>query len=87
MLRLATLPSIKTIEQYDFGFESGAPKTPIQQLATLAFIERAENIVLLGSSGVGKTHLGIAYALKATQAGIKTRFISVADLMLQLGTA
>jgi len=87
MLRLATLPSIKTIEQYDFAFASGAPKAQIQQLSTLAFIERAENIVLLGPSGVGKTHLGIAYALKATQAGIKTRFISAADLMLQLGTA
>jgi DNA replication protein DnaC len=42
---------------------------------------------LLCHSGVGKTHLGIAYDLKATQAGIKTRFISAADLMLQLVTA
>ena len=38
MLRLATLPSIKTIEQYDFAFASGAPKAQIQQLSTLAFI-------------------------------------------------
>jgi DNA replication protein DnaC len=57
------------------------------ELGGLAFIERAENVVLLGPSGVGKTHIGNALALKATQAGIKTRFITAADLMLQLGLA
>lgn len=87
MLKLATLPSLKTLEQYDFSYASGAPRSQIMELASLAFIERAENIVLLGPSGVGKTHLACAYAYKATQAGIKTRFISAADMMLQLATA
>jgi DNA replication protein DnaC len=87
LLKLATLPSVKTIEQYDFSHASGAPRGQILELASLAFIERAENVVLLGPSGVGKTHLASAYAFKATQAGIKTRFISAADLMLQLATA
>jgi hypothetical protein len=54
--KLAALPSIKTLEQYDFGFASGAPRAQIQELASLAFIERAENVVLVGPSGVGKTH-------------------------------
>lgn len=87
LLKLATLPAIKTLETYDFAYASGAPKKQIGELASLAFIERAENIVLLGPSGVGKTHLASALALKATQAGIKTRFISAADLMMQLATA
>jgi DNA replication protein DnaC len=43
--------------------------------------------VLLGPSGVGKTHLAIALGYKATQSGIKTRFVSAADLMLQLTAA
>ena len=71
----------------DFGFASGAPRAQIQELGTLAFIERAENIVFLGPSGVGKSHLAQALAYRAVMAGIKTRFITAADLMLQLATA
>ncbi|MDA5092441.1 ATP-binding protein, partial [Klebsiella quasipneumoniae subsp. quasipneumoniae] len=43
--------------------------------------------VLIGPSGIGKTHLAIALGYKAAQAGVKTRFITAADLMLQLSTA
>jgi DNA replication protein DnaC len=56
LLKLATLPAVKTLEQYDFGFASGAPRSQIQELAGLAFVERTENVVMLGPSGVGKTH-------------------------------
>ena len=87
LTRTAGFPSIKTLEQYDFEFASGAPKALLTELATLAFIERAENVVLLGASGVGKTHLAVALGYKATQSGIKTRFVSAADLMLQLTKA
>ncbi len=87
LLRLATLPAIKTLEEFDFGFAVGAPKAQITELATLTFIERAENVVLLGPSGVGKTHIAMALAYRAIMAGIKTRFITAADLMLQLAAA
>ena len=87
LLKLATLPLVKTLEQYDFSFASGAPRSQLQELASLAFIERSENIVMLGPSGVGKTHLAIALAYRALMAGIKTRFITAADLMLQLQAA
>ncbi|HAJ1615672.1 TPA: ATP-binding protein, partial [Escherichia coli] len=53
----------------------------------LSFIERNENIVLLGPSGVGKTHLAIAMGYEAVRAGIKVRFTTAADLLLQLSTA
>lgn len=87
LLNLATLPTIKTLEQYDFAFATGAPRAQVQELASLTFIERAENVVLLGPSGVGKSHLAVALAYRAVMAGIKTRFITAADLMLQLATA
>jgi DNA replication protein DnaC len=87
LLKLATLPTVKTLEQFDFGFASGAPRAQIQELAALSFIERAENIVLLGPSGVGKSHVAIALAYRAVMAGIKTRFITAADLMMQLAIA
>lgn len=87
LLKLATLPTVKTLEQFDFAFASGAPRAQIQELAALTFIERAENIVLLGPSGVGKSHVAVALAYKAVMARIKTRFISAADLMMQLATA
>ena len=87
LLKLATLPTIKTLEQFDFASASGAPRAQIQELGALAFIPRAENIVLLGPSGVGKSHIATALAYRAVMAGIKTRFITAADLMLQLATA
>lgn len=87
LLKMACLPRVKTLDDYDFGFASGAPRQQIQQLASLTFIERAENVVLLGPSGVGKTHIASALAYQATQAGIKTRFVTAADLMIQLATA
>jgi DNA replication protein DnaC len=87
LTRTAGFPVIKTLEQYDFKFGTGTPKAQITELASLAFVERSENVVLLGPSGVGKTHLAIALGYRAAQAGIKTRFVTAADLMLQLATS
>ena len=67
--RVAGFPAIKTLDQYDFNFATGAPRKQIMELASLAFIERAENVVFLGPSGVGKTHLAIALGYLATQKG------------------
>ena len=87
LLRLAGLPAIKTIEQFDWNHAGGAPKAQILELSNLVFIGRAENVVLLGPSGVGKTHIALALAYRAVMAGHKVRFLSAADLMLQLSAA
>ena len=65
LTRTAGFPALKTLETYDFTFATGAPHSQIQELASLGFVERAENIVLLGPSGTGKTHLAIAFGLIA----------------------
>lgn len=87
LTKLAGFPIVKTLESYDFKFAAGAPKKTVQTLKSLAFVERHENVIFLGPSGVGKTHLAIALGYLATQSGIKVRFISAADMVLQLEKA
>lgn len=87
LAKLAGFPAIKTLDDYDFKFAVGTPKKLIQELSSLSFIERNENIVLVGPSGVGKTHLAIALGYLATQRLVKTRFVAASDLMLQLSAA
>ena len=87
LMRLATMPSLKTLEQFDWAQAGGAPKAQIVELGHLAFVERAENVVMLGPSGVGKTHIALALCQRAVMAGHKARFITAADLMMQLAAA
>lgn len=87
LTQMAGFPAIKTLEDYTFDLCASAHQHRIHELASLAFIERTENIIFLGPSGVGKTHLAIALGYLATQAGIKTRFTTAADLLLRLATA
>lgn len=87
LMRLATMPAIKTLEQFDWAQAGGTPKAQIVELGHLAFVERAENVVMLGPSGVGKTHIALALCQRAVMAGHKARFITAADLMMQLAAA
>ena len=85
--RMAGFPVFKSLEEFDFNFAHGASKKSIMELSSMSFVERAENVVLLGASGLGKTHLAIALGWQATQMGIKTRFITAADLIVALSAA
>ena len=80
-------PALKTLGAYDFTFATGAPHSQIQELASLGFVERAENIVLLDPSGTGKTHLAIAFGLIAAQKSWKVRFTTAADLVIAMEAA
>ena len=87
LTRLAGFPTIKTLDNFDFMFAQGVNKKQIMELSNLSFIDKTENIVFLGPSGVGKTHLAIALGYLAAQSGIRTRFITAADLAIALDTA
>lgn len=87
LTKLAGFPAIKTLDDFDYAFAGSIKRSVIEELKSLSFVERCENVILLGPSGVGKTHIAIALGYLATQAGIKTRFITAVDLMLQLDAA
>ncbi len=73
-LKQARLPWVKTLEQFDFTFQPGIDRKVVRELAGLAFVERSENVILLGPPGVGKTHLAIALGVKAVDAGHRVLF-------------
>lgn len=86
ILKAAKFPKIKPLESFDFA-SSNVNKIQVQELATLRFIENQENVLLLGPSGVGKTHLACSLGYIAAWRRIKVKFITAADLILQLEVA
>lgn len=86
-VKFAGFGRIRTIDEFDFELVSGVTREQMLELSTTTFIERNENIVFIGPSGTGKTHLAKAIGYKAIEHKYKTRFISANDLMLQLSTA
>ena len=83
-LRQARFPWIKTLDQFDFAFQPSIDRKVVRELAGLAFVERAGNVVLLGPPGVGKTHLGVALGVKAVEAGFSVLFLTLETLMTRL---
>jgi DNA replication protein DnaC len=83
-LKWARLPWVRTLEQFDFGFQPSIDRKVIRELATTAFVERAENVVFLGPPGVGKTHLAVSLAVKAAEAGYRVFFVTLETLMARL---
>jgi DNA replication protein DnaC len=83
-LREARFADIKTLEQIDWTAMEGVSKKTILELATCAFIEKTEDIVIAGPIGTGKSHLGIALGVEATKRRFRVQFVKAADLVRQL---
>jgi len=86
-LKFARFPWIKTLEQFDFEFQPSIDRKIVRELAGTSFVERAENVVLLGPPGVGKTHLAVALGVKAVEAGYSVLFLTLETLMARLNRA
>jgi DNA replication protein DnaC len=83
----ARLPMLRTLESFDFSFQPSLSPTRVRELAELSFLERAENILLVGQPGVGKTHLALALALRVCQARKRVLFFQAMDLLDDLMAA
>lgn len=86
-IRRARFPFMKEIAEYDFTAVENIPKTTILELAQGGYMGRAENLILVGNPGLGKTHLGIGLALAACRQGKHVRFYKAAALMNDLQMA
>ena len=84
LLRQARFPDVKTLEQLDWEALQGIERPQLAQLATCGYLERAEDVVIAGPIGTGKTHLAIALGVEAARRRHRVAFIRAADLVREL---
>lgn len=80
-VNMAGFPKQKTLTDFDFDYQPSINQQQIYDLNSLRFIEKQENVVFYGNSGVGKTHLATAIGITAAQNRNSTYFIKCAELM------
>lgn len=84
---VSAFPYKKEISDFDFDYQPSINKQEILELNTLGFLERHENILFVGPSGVGKTHLATSIGITAAKKRYSVYFISCHDLITQLNKA
>ena len=87
MVKVAHFPHYKTLKDFDFEFQPNINQNQLMNLSGLGFIEKKENILFLGNSGVGKTHLATAIGIEAAKARYSTYFIKCHELLTNLRQA
>ena len=87
LLKQAGFPQSKTLEGYDRGMASFPADRGREQLESLEFVDRAEDLVFYGDVGCGKTHLAIAIGMLACQRMIPVRFFTASSLVMRLRKA
>ena len=83
----ARLPTLKTLEAFDFAFQPSLSERLLWELADLSFVQTATNVIFLGPPGTGKTHLSLALTVKALAAGYSALFTTLTHLAEALETA
>jgi DNA replication protein DnaC len=83
-VKAAGFPVIKTLDTFDFAAQPSLNRELVRELVRGEYLDRRENILLIGNSGTGKTHLASALAFAACQQGRQVRFFTVTGLVTQL---
>jgi len=83
-IRLAKFPTIKSLDSFDFAAIPELNKMQVLDLARCEYIERRENIIALGPSGTGKTHIALGLGLAACQKGLSVGFVTASALVHEL---
>ncbi len=83
-IRQARFPAVKSLDSFDFTAIASLNKMLVMELARGEYIERRENVIALGNSGTGKTHVGLGLGLAACQKGLSVGFITAAALVHEL---
>ncbi len=86
-IRRASFEGMRTLEDFDFHFNPEIPKAKIIDLATCSFVERHENVLLVGRTGVGKSHIAQALGHRACRAGYHTLYTSAHEMLTMLRAA
>ena len=81
-MRSSRLPAVKTLDQFDFAFQASIKREQVESLHELGFLDRQENVILLGPPGAGKTHLAISLVIAAAEAGRRVYYGTLAGLIL-----
>jgi len=83
-LRFARFPYRRTVDDFDFSFQPSVDRKLVADLATLRFIKENRPVLFLGQPGCGKTHLAVAIATKAVEAGYRGYFTTADDMVVAL---
>ena len=83
-IKAAKFPATKSLDSFDFKVIPSVNKVLTMELARCAFVDRRENVIALGPSGTGKTHVALGLGLAACQRGLKVRFTTAAALVHEL---
>ena len=83
-LREARFPDVKTLDQIDWKVLAGVSRPKALELASCEFVEKAEDVVIAGPVGTGKTHLAVALGVEATRRRHRVAFIRAADMVRDL---
>lgn len=83
----ASFPYVKTLQDSGWSFQPSVPRAEIEDLATLGFVDRHENVIFVGSPGVGKTHLAVALGVEAVRHRRLTYFVGCQHLVEDLERA